>query len=396
MSLIDLFLKRQSKLAGAHHFQPRVELLEERQCLSVAAPTGVTLTALAPRQVKVTWDLAAGVGNYRVFHWENNQAVLVNTVAGTVRTLTATQLQPNQVHWFAVEATDAGSSARSAWVSIKTPADAITAPSNVRVSSITQTTVSLGWTNATGATGYRIYGWDGVRSLELGTTTPANPAFVVRNLTAGVTYYFYVQAFNATNSASSAWVSATTSSYGIVSPSNVKTTVVGASTIALSWNDVANETGYRVFRWNGVSGVTPSVIATLSANTTGYQATGLLPGKTYWFYVQAFNSVNFANSVWVTGVTQPALPLQPPTALDVDITGPNSVALSWTGSARATGYSVFVWMGTYWAKAATVPAGTTSVPINGLASYRMHWFIVQAFTDAFAEVATSSTVFVSL
>lgn len=395
MSLIDLFLKRRSQL-GRTGYRPRVELLEERQCLSVAAPTGVTLTALTPTQIKVTWNVAAGVSAYRVFHWEATKAVLVSTVAGNVSNATVGLLQPNQVHWFQVEALDASSSARSAWLSIKTPAEAITAPSNVRVVEPAQTQLKLTWTNATGALGYRIFVWDGTRSQQIGTTTPANPAFVVKNLTPGTTYYFYVQAFNKTNSASSAWVSGTTLAYGITAPTNVKTTVLGPSTIALSWKDVAAETGYRIFRWNGVSNVDPVVVATLAANTTGYQSIGLLPGRTYWFYVQAFNATKFANSGWVTGVTPAALPLQPPTQVGVTVTGTNSVAVSWSEPARAKGYSVYVWLGSYWVKAATVSAGTHSAPITGLATGRTYWFIVQAFTDNLAEVANSTSVFVNL
>ncbi|MSQ94866.1 MAG: fibronectin type III domain-containing protein [Gemmataceae bacterium] len=396
MSLIDLFLQRRVKLAYAHRFQPRVELLEERQCLSVAAPVNIHLAALAPTQVKVMWNTAVGVGGYSVFLWDGTNAVLKTTVAGNIAAVTVAGLKPNQVHWFAVEAFDFSTTARSAWVSIKTHADAITAPTSLRVGNITQNQLGLAWTNATGATGYRIYTWDGVRSQLLGSTTPAVPAFTVKNLTPGITYYFYVQAFNNTNSANSPWVSATTPTFGLASPSNLKTNVLSASTIALSWKDGASETGYRVYRWNGVTGVNPVLLTTLAGNTTGYQAIGLLPGKTYWFYIQAFNVTSFANTGWVSATTLNALALQPPTAVYVDITGSNSVALSWVEPARATGYAVFVWTGSYWANAVTVSAGTHSVPITGLVAGRTYRFIVQSFTANFAEVANSSAVLVNL
>ena len=392
MSLIDLFLPRRPRSPSC---QPRFEVLEERQCLSVAAPT-LQLAAPAPTQVKLTWSNVAGESGYRVFRWDGVNSLLVTTLGKDVTTVTVGQLLPNQTQWFAVEAFDVSTSAHSAWGSIQTPANAITVPTNFRVVGVTATQVNLAWNNATGELGYRIYGWDGTRGNLLGTTTPTVPNFTVNNLASGVTFYFYLQAFNATNSATTDWISATTTSAGIASPTNVKATAVNASTIALSWNDGASETGYRIFRWNGVAGTTPAVIASLSANTTGYQATGLLPGTTYSFYVQAFNATNFANSAWVTLATTAALPLLPPTQVLITTTGPSSVLLSWTEPARAVGYRVAIWTGTYWSLAATVPAGTHKAPINGLVAGHTYYFMIHSYTDAFAETAYSNVVAVNM
>ena len=395
MSLIDIVLKQRPKSASKS-YRPTMEMLEERQCMSVSVPTGVALTALSPTQVKVTWSNQPSELGFNVFRWDGTKSILAGSVAKDVTQLTVGALPPNQTQWFSVTAFDLTTSAQSAWASIMTPADAITAPTNLRVASATQTQINLVWNNSTGTLGYRVYGWDGAHAVLLGSTTPAVPAFNVKNLAPGIVYYFYVEAFNNTNSAATDWLTASTASSGITTPTNVKTTVLGASSIALSWNDVAGETGYRVFAWNGNAGSTATVIANLAANTTGYQAVGLLPGRTYSFYVQAFNATNFANSVWVSAMTAVALPLQPPTQLVVQITGPNSVNVSWTEPARAVGYRVAVWTGIDWAVVATVPAGTHTVPITGLLSNQTQWFMVQSFTTNNAEVAYSGAVFVNL
>ncbi len=373
-----------------------MELLEERQCLSVAVPANLHLAALSPTQVKVMWNDVPGELGFDVFRWDGTKSVLLTNVPKGTLTLTVGSLQPNTTQWFSVAAFDRSTSARTGWVSIMTPAEAIGGPTNLRVVGVTQTQVNLAWNNAAGATGYRIYSWDGTRSILLGATTPNVPSFTVSNLAPGVGYYFYVQAFNNTNTANSDWVQATTNAAGISPPASVKANVLGPSTIALSWSDGANETGYRIYRWDGNSGTAPTVIASLAVNTTGYQVLGLLPGRTYQFYVQAFNATAFANSIWVTASTPVALPLQPPTQLMVQITGPNSVNLSWVEPARAVGYRVAVWTGTSWSVVLTVPAGTHTAPINGLGANLTHWFIVQSFTDNNAETAYSSAVFVNL
>ncbi len=391
MSLIDIFLHRRKRT-----WQPCLEILEERQCLSVAAPTGLTGVALSTSQIKLTWNDITGELGYRVYQWNGVSAVLAGTVAKNVTTFTVKSLPANQSQWFQVEAFDLSTTARSAWISVATVADSIKAPTNLKLTSITQTTMTLQWTNAAGATSYNIYSWDGTRSVLLGTTTPNTPAFKAANLTPGTVYYFYVQSINNTNSATSDWVSGTTTSFGIGAPTNVKAQVISSSTIGLSWKDVTGETGYRIYEWDGNASTTPTVVTTVAANTTGYQVTGLVPGKAYWFYVQAFNGANSANSTWVNATTVAALPLQPPTQVKTTVTGAHNVTVSWVEPARAAGYLVFVWNGYMWNQAANVSAGTHSVPLSGLPSGYTNWFYVEAYTTNFAEIATSGAVFANL
>ena len=395
MSLIDMNIHRRSR-SISQTCHPSVEVLEERQCLSVTAPTGLAAAALSSTQIKLTWNNVAGDTGYRIFRWDGTHSVLAGTVAKNITTFTVKSLPANQTEYFSVEAHDLFTTAASAWISIATPADAIALPTNLHFTGITQTSMTLQWKNGVGATGYNIYGWNGGQPVLLGSTTPTTPAFKINNLTPGVVNYFYVQAFNRTNSISTDWVSASTLSFGLGTPTNVKSQAVSASTIGLSWNDVSGETGYRVYAWDGNASSTPVVAATLAANTTGYQAIGLLPGKMYWFYVQAFNGSNTANSAWVTAQTTAALPLQPPAQVTAIATGSNSATLSWVEPARATGYQVFVWSGFAWNKVATLAAGTHSLPISGLFANATNWFYVEAYTDNFAEVSYSNVVFANL
>src|SRR6185295_11459186 len=134
MSLIDVVLERRRR--GA--YQPTFEVLEERQCLSVASPS-LQATAPSPTQVKLTWTNVANEVGYRVFRWTGTQTVQVAILAKDITTFTATQLQPNQTQWFVVEAFDMSTTARSSWGSITTPPDTIAAPANFRVVGVTQT-----------------------------------------------------------------------------------------------------------------------------------------------------------------------------------------------------------------------------------------------------------------
>jgi hypothetical protein len=73
-----------------------------------------------------------------------------------------------------------------------------------------------------------------------------------------------------------------------VAPSNLTATPLSTSSIRLAWADNAtNESGYLLER--SADGTTFTTIATLGANTTAYDDTGLAEGTTYYYRVRAFN-----------------------------------------------------------------------------------------------------------
>jgi hypothetical protein len=77
-------------------------------------------------------------------------------------------------------------------------------------------------------------------------------------------------------------------------PTNLVATPVSPSQINLSWRDNAtNETGYSIERATGSGAF--SVIATLSANSTSFQSTGLTVNTSYSFRVRASNSAGYSS-----------------------------------------------------------------------------------------------------
>lgn len=87
-------------------------------------------------------------------------------------------------------------------------------------------------------------------------------------------------------------------------PTNVALTNLTSTSAKLSWNSSSLAQGYRVFEVNGSQNV---LIATLGASTTTYQITGLTPGATVSFIVEAFDGPTTADSSDPTA-TLPAAP----------------------------------------------------------------------------------------
>src|SRR5205085_2392848 len=73
-----------------------------------------------------------------------------------------------------------------------------TVPGSFIATALSGTQVRLTWADSSGEDGYRVYQWDGVSAWNVIASPAANStSYTVSGLTAGRTYYFYVEALNA-------------------------------------------------------------------------------------------------------------------------------------------------------------------------------------------------------
>ncbi|WP_084315871.1 glycoside hydrolase family 48 protein [Actinospica robiniae] len=160
------------------------------------------------------------------------------------------------------------------------------APTNLKATGETSTTVSLSWTASTdnvAVTGYHVLR----NSTQVGTTT--STTYTDTGLTASTAYSYTVIATDAAGnlSTSSNTVSATTSAGSTgdttppSAPTNLKATGETSTTVSLSWTastDNVAVTGYKVFR-NGTQVGT--------STSTTYTDTGLTASTAYSYTVTA-------------------------------------------------------------------------------------------------------------
>ena len=77
-------------------------------------------------------------------------------------------------------------------------------------------------------------------------------------------------------------------------------TAVSSSQINVVWSASASATGYRVYQWTG-SGW--ALVANLGATATSYVSSNLLSKTTYFYHVEACNTVGSANNGWKSATT---------------------------------------------------------------------------------------------
>ncbi|MEC0241167.1 glycosyl hydrolase family 18 protein [Paenibacillus dokdonensis] len=186
-----------------------------------SAPANLRSTAVTSSTISLAWNASTdnvGVTGYDVYQGSS----VVGSVSGSTLAFIHAGLTADTTYSYTVKAKDAAGnvSAASGVLSVKTSANgggtdtqAPTMPTNLAVTSVTTSSVSLSWTASTdnvGVTGYNVY--QGTTQVMTVTGTTAT----VSGLAAGTAYTFKVAAKDAAGNMSpqSASVTGTTQSTG--------------------------------------------------------------------------------------------------------------------------------------------------------------------------------------
>ena len=164
-------------------------------------------------------------------------------------------------------------------------------PSSLNATAISSSQINLSWTNVPDEDGYKLYRslsasgtYSQIETLGANVTTYSNT-----DLNPNTQYCYKVESYNSAGSSGySPYDCATTDQDLPSSPSWLTATTYSNSQINISWEDVTNEDGYKLYRSLSASG-TYSQIETLGANVTTYSNTDLNPNTQYCYKVEAYN-----------------------------------------------------------------------------------------------------------
>ncbi len=221
------------------------------------------------------------------------------------------------------------------------------APSALAAMPASGTQINLTWTdNADNEAGFKIERKEGAAGTyaQIGVTGANIVIFNDSSLTGGIDYYYRVRATNAAGDSAYAAEAHALTPVPPLTPTNAVVTLVTATEIDFSWTDNAdNETGYKVLRKVGIGG-TFFEIASLPANTTSYANTGLNPGVTYDYHVQAYNLAGYSDFVGTTVQTLPTVSIVATDASAQEATGNTAMftvsRVGETDGALAVAYAV--------------------------------------------------------
>ncbi|MBV7505096.1 S8 family serine peptidase [Bacillus sp. sid0103] len=124
-------------------------------------------------------------------------------------------------------------------------------------------------------------------------------------------------------------------------PTSVKVASSDYNKLTVSWTKVTGASGYEVYRATSKSGAY-SKVATVSGSTASYANSGLITGKTYYYKVVAYTTVEGKKLVSPNSSIVSAKPgLKTPTSVKADKASSTSIKVSWSKVSGASGYEVY-------------------------------------------------------
>jgi fibronectin type 3 domain-containing protein len=244
-------------------------------------------------------------------------------------------------------------------------------------------TVGLTWNAVSTATGYKV-----LRGTSTGvytvTNSAASNAYNDNTAIGGTTYFYVVQATNASGaSAASSEVSATPT----IALPNPPTGLVATGTngaVSLNWSAALGASGYNIKR----STTSGAEVFFDTVGTTSYYDTAVVNGTTYFYTVQSTNTAGVSADSSEASAT-PNLPPSAPTGLAA-MAGNSQVSLSWMTSAGAASYNVkrSTTSGT---EVTIVNVGSTSYTDTSAVKFTPYFYTVSA-VSSYGESGDSSEV----
>ncbi len=282
-------------------------------CVPLSAPSGLTATSVSSSQINLSWaDNSPDETNFRIERSPNGNDgwSQIATVNANTTVYSDTGLSSNTRYYYRVRAYRSNGDRYSDFSNV---ANAITvsplqAPSNLSVTTLSASELRLAWTdNSNDESSFAIdrspngsSGWSEVATVAANTT-----AYTNSGLSPNTAYYYRVRAYRSSDNSYSGYsntASSTTSGGAPAAPGNFRFTGKTGTTLTMSWDDVTNETGYRIFQWNGSEFY---LAHTLSANSTSFTDTGLICGGNEYFYeLAAYNDIGESSHVgWISDTT---------------------------------------------------------------------------------------------
>src|SRR5438552_6852928 len=239
------------------------------------APSGLTATATSSSTIDLGWvDNATNEIGQRIERSVGSNAnyVYLTNVGVGITAFTDSQLVDGTKYYYRVRAFNTGGF--STYSNEQSAITTLNSPTSLTASAVSSSEIELTWANTSASeSGYRIEQSpiDDLHFTEIATVGPNVVAYSATGLSEGTKYYYRVRAYNAIATSAYSSEKNDTTLWNIpIPPSGLTITSITSSRVTLAWTDNSgNESGFKIQRKQGVTGVYVD-IKTTNANVTTY------------------------------------------------------------------------------------------------------------------------------
>lgn len=260
-------------------------------------PSNFVSTVVSSSSIDLSWtDNNSGESGYQIdISTDNITFSPLTTTVANIESYNATGLVEGVQYYFRIQAVNSIFNNNSEYATDNSITKLIT-PTGLVISNVGATTLDLNWTdNSSVEDNYVIeVSSDGI-SFSIHSTIAANSiSESITGLAEGIEYYYRVKATNGTTESDYSNIDNDTTILAV--PTSLVATAHTDTIINLTWNDNSSaEINYAIER-SLTSGSGFSLIATIAANSTSYQDTGLTEETQYYYRVRALGTT--VNSVY--------------------------------------------------------------------------------------------------
>jgi len=313
---------------------------------------GLKITGSTTDSLQIAWDETAGAQGYQIYLKKagDSDYSLVNTVkSGKEVTATLNALNPAQSYYVCVRSY-AEISGKTIYGKESAAVIGMTALDKVegaKVAVSTSDSLKLVWNEVAGAQGYQIYmkkAGESEFNLAATVNTGQELTTTLANLESAKGHYIYVRAY-AENSGKTVYSEESTLMLGRTKPETIvkiaeKTSARAANSLTITWNQVKDADGYKVYRATKANGTYKLVKTIKSDKTTSAKFTKLKSATTYYYKVRAYSEIE---KVTVQGSLSKAYAFTTkPLAKTVKLKAKSkAITVKWSKAPRAKGYQVY-------------------------------------------------------
>ncbi len=267
--------------------------------ITPAKPGSLTVSPITLTSMKISWTASKNVGGYEV--WKstssNSGFALAATVSASNTNTTITSLVPGTRYYFKVRAYKTVNNQKlySAYTAVETAIASPSAPTNVKATATSPSTVRINWTAPAGMDFVQVWRASKPNAEQkdyvlLGTYKATDGQSVSKLLTPNRTYYYKVRGYvkvSSTRNIFSGYSNVVSATVTLGTPSNMTATAVSNNMIALKWTGVSGTSiFYEVWRMDRKD-ATPGVCLGRYSDTNSFSRL-LKPNTTYYYRVRAY------------------------------------------------------------------------------------------------------------